>query len=370
MMNLKYFLVLIALFYGQFLSAQIGIYWLNTPTGIERMDENGENRQTLISWEVSASPQGITMDLEGQKLYWTDWIAKKILRSNFDGSNIEDLTIDGLSLPEGITLDIGNQKMYWVDSGTKKIQRANMDGTNMEDIVVYEAVNFDGIAIDAAQGKLYWTLWGAGSAVGKVMRANVDGSDIEELVAIPNAILKGLDIDVASGKIYWTDCTFSKVQRADLNGNGMEDLVTGLSSPNAVSLDLDNQKMYWTDFGSKKIQRANLDGSNVEIVADMAVESPQDLVVNFDFFNAVGEDVAFSKITVFPNPVADFVTIEHLENVVEVAILALDGKVKQRVETPATTLKIDVSDYLNGVYFLEMVDEFGRRKIEKIQVLK
>jgi hypothetical protein len=29
-------------------------------------------------------------------------------------------------------------------------------------------------------------------------------------------------------------------------------------------LDVENGKMYWTDWGTDKIQRANLDGTNVE----------------------------------------------------------------------------------------------------------
>lgn len=369
MKMLKY-LLLCCFFYCQTMVAQIGIYWLNTPTGIERMDADGTNRQTLISWEVSASPQGITMDLVNQKLYWTDWVAKKVQRSNFDGSFIEDLMIEGLILPEGITLDIENNKMYWVDSGTKKIQRANFDGSDLEDIVVYQSVNFDGISIDAEAGKLYWTLWGAGSAVGKVMRANLDGSNIEELIAIPNAILKGLDIDVENGKMYWTDCTFSKVQRSNLNGSEIEDLVTGLSSPNAVSLDLDNQKMYWTDFGSHKIQRANLDGTEVELVADMAVESPQDLVVNFDFVNAVDEVSSFSNISVFPNPATDFLQIDGLENVEKLQIMDASGKVVQTIFNIEETVKIDVQNFKTGLYFLEMTDEKMQRSGRKFQILR
>ena len=47
----------------------------------------------------------------------------------------------------------------------------------------------------------------------------------------------------------------------------MEDLVTdtsGLIYPKGIALDLSSGKMYWTDSGTRKIQRANLDGSGVE----------------------------------------------------------------------------------------------------------
>ena len=44
----------------------------------------------------------------------------------------------------------------------------------------------------------------------------------------------------------------------------MEDLVTGVILPDDLTVDLDAGKMYWTT--SRKIQRANLDGTGVEEV--------------------------------------------------------------------------------------------------------
>ncbi len=42
----------------------------------------------------------------------------------------------------------------------------------------------------------------------------------------------------ASGKMYWTDNVTGKIQRADLDGANIEDLVTGLSNPYGIALDL------------------------------------------------------------------------------------------------------------------------------------
>jgi sugar lactone lactonase YvrE len=70
---------------------------------------------------------------------------------------------------------------------------------------------------------------------------------------------------VASGKMYWTDSATDKIQRANLDGSRIEDLVTtGLQAPWGIALDTTKGKMYWTDAGTGKIQRANLDGSRVE----------------------------------------------------------------------------------------------------------
>ena len=50
--------------------------------------------------------------------------------------------------------------------------------------------------------------------------------------------------------MYWTDWGTEKIQRANLDGTNVQDLVTrsnGLRNPNGIALDLTDQKMYWTD---------------------------------------------------------------------------------------------------------------------------
>ncbi|MFC1980245.1 hypothetical protein ACFLVS_05310 [Chloroflexota bacterium] len=112
--------------------------------------------------------------------------------------------------------------------------------------------------VAAAQGsKMYWT----DSATDKIQRANLDGSNVDDLVTgLGNP--RGIALDIAGGKMYWTDSGTNKIQRADLNGSNVEDLVTGLSA--GIALDVAGGKMYWADWGTDKIQRADLNGSNVE----------------------------------------------------------------------------------------------------------
>ena len=47
--------------------------------------------------------------------------------------------------------------------------------------------------------------------------------------------------------MYWTDGTQHKIQRANLDGTRVEDLVTGLSDTSGIALDVVGGKMYWTD---------------------------------------------------------------------------------------------------------------------------
>jgi hypothetical protein len=91
-------------------------------------------------------------------------------------------------------------------------------------------------------------------------------------------------LDVAGGKMYWSDYGTNYVQRANLDGTGVETLVTGLGNPRQIALDLSAGKMYWSDNGTDKIQRANLDGTSVE-----------DLIVTSNAFG-IALDVAAGKM--------------------------------------------------------------------------
>ena len=73
----------------------------------------------------------------------------------------------------------------------------------------------------------------------------------------------GIALDVNSDKMYWTNS--DKIQRSNLDGTNVEDLVTtGLRDPVGIALDVGTKKMYWSDSEAGKVQRSNLDGTNVE----------------------------------------------------------------------------------------------------------
>ena len=128
--------------------------------------------------------------------------------------------------------------------------------------------------------KLYWTDWGTD----KIQRANLDGSGIEGLVTSGLAGPTGLALDMTGGKMYWTDAGTNKIQRASLDGSGVEDLYTtsaSLEIPYGIALDVAGGKMYWTVGGSSnKIQRANLDGSGVEDLVTSGLTFPRGLALD------------------------------------------------------------------------------------------
>ena len=347
------------------------MYWIDAVIGgpkIQRANLDGSQIETLLAAGLRA-PRALAIDIAGGKMYWIDAVigGPKIQRANLDGSQAEAFVVSGLDSPESLVLDLAKSKMYWTDSFTNKIQRANLDGSQIEDLVstglrvpwdlalelaympsevsvnrppvldgirkqsvaegdllridlvardpegaevTYEAQsNAPGVATvsvsgrqmtitpvelgvatvavmasDASgatttqtftvkvtapapesRGKMYWTDVGTD----KIQRANLDGSQIEDLVTAGLDFPSGLALDAARGKMYWIDTGTNKIQRANLDGSQIEDLLsTELNFRQALALDLDGGKMYWTDeWTTRKIQRANLDGSQVEDLA-------------------------------------------------------------------------------------------------------
>ena len=132
-------------------------------------------------------------------------------------------------------------------------------------------------ASPAGAQKLYWTDWGTD----RIQRSNLDGSGVENLVV--GGGLNGPDglaLDVAGGKLYWADAGASKIQRANLDGSNVEDLVTGLGIPYGLALDVVVGKMYWTDRQTSRIQRSDLDGANVEDLITSGLLFPGALVLD------------------------------------------------------------------------------------------
>ena len=173
--------------------------------------------------------------------------------------------------------------------------------------------------------KLYWT----DAGTDKIQRSNLDGSVVEDLVTTGLDWPYGLALDVSGGKLYWTDRGTAKIQRSNLDGSGVEDLVTtGLESPVGLALDVSGGKLYWTDRGTAKIQRSNLDGSDVEDLVTTGLESPVGLALDVSGGKLYWTDIGTDKIqrsNLDGSGVEDLVTT-GLESPVGLALDVSGGK--------------------------------------------
>ncbi len=259
---------------------------------IRRANLNGSNVDTLITISTSV-PLGIAVDFASRKLYWAESTGK-VRRADLNGANTESV-ITGLETPEGFSAGalpeliytetgtvVGSPAIYWADRQTDAIRRVNVNNLSVENIIT-NVPDASALALDLTRGQIYWTE----TDTGKIRRANLNGSNVQDLITGLTGPLS-IALDLVSGKIYWTNqnwdrftgaITASTIQRANLNGSNVQDIVTGLGTVEGIALNTATGKVYWTDSEVGTIQRANLNGSNVEALVN-GTRSPSDIALD------------------------------------------------------------------------------------------
>lgn len=268
-------------------------YWVDKD---HEVVQSASYEGTDITTVLPFAPEDIEVDASAGKLYWI--IDNLIQRANLDGTEIEVL-LDSPGTHRQLALDVEAGKMYWVDNGSDNILRANLDGSNVEELV--SGFDAESMALDLVEQKLYWSIF-RGT---QIQRSNLDGTEIEDVLSgscenamavsgtyvycssqiitrfqtdgtgetpfidsIVRLIEPGsLQLDVTRQKLYWADPGLHKLQRANLDGSMIEEVVIeGFDAPEAFHLDETGGHIYWTEQASGRILRAELDGSNPQVL--------------------------------------------------------------------------------------------------------
>jgi sugar lactone lactonase YvrE len=110
---------------------------------------------------------------------------------------------------------------------------------------------------------LFWT---TGSTV---QRAQLDGGGLTDVVTGQNFAV-GIAVDEVADKVYWNDQgNPGSIQRANPDGTGVETVTTSVRGARGMALDVGGDKVYWAEVSGpvEGINRANLDGTDVENLA-------------------------------------------------------------------------------------------------------
>ena len=137
-------------------------------------------------------------------------------------------------------------------------------------------VRYSASPLPVPRGKLYWTTGNAAVATGgKIFRSNLYGTEVETMYHRPSIPADDggyygggypTGIAISDDKMYWLDTGTSTMQRANLDGTGVERLASIGSDAHAIAVGIG--KAYWSDLSGGTIQSMNLDGTEVESVAD------------------------------------------------------------------------------------------------------
>jgi hypothetical protein len=220
-----------------------------------------------------------------QSIYWVDYDFENsrdrfsLHRSDLDGGNRREVLHDMGLQPRSASLEVSGDRIYWINFNNRPVA-ATLDGVllgpaeptdpqvyarlydrpinaagtrtyfpgrnkfgNLEDIlrgdfeyenpvVLVPTREFSpnvSVVLDEGNGHVYWAgAWGGGET-GVIQRANLaDGSDVRTLVEgfAMDDFTVDLALDVAGGKMYWGNHSRFQIQRSNLDGSGVEDVVT------------------------------------------------------------------------------------------------------------------------------------------------
>jgi hypothetical protein len=195
---------------------------------IVRTAQTFATSDTLANGGLGSSIQGVALDTVAGKVYWTTSRIGQgcsVRRANLDGTGEEVLLSyapNGVQNLRGIALDLQHQRMYWSDLGAGVIRSATLDGASPQDILTGLAGPI-GVALDVPGGRVYWCE-GNGHVI---KRANLDGSS-------PSTIVSGIGspqyvaVDRQSKMIVWTELRgngHGKIRRATLEGTNVQTLL-------------------------------------------------------------------------------------------------------------------------------------------------
>ncbi|XP_043921911.1 low-density lipoprotein receptor-related protein 5 [Protopterus annectens] len=298
--------------------------WGETPR-IERAGMDGSTRKIIVDSDIYW-PNGLTIDLEEQKLYWADAKLSFIHRANLDGSFRQKVVEGTLTHPFALTLS--GETLYWTDWQTRSIHACNKHtGEKRREILsgIYSPMDIQvfsqerqpyiktqcdsnnggcsHLCLLSPRDPFYMCACPTGVKLNEdgktcksgaeevlllarrtdLRRISMDTPDFTDIILqiedIRHAI--AIDYDPVEGYIYWTDDEVRAIRRAYLDGSGAETLVTTeINHPDGIAVDWVARNLYWTDTGTDRIEVTCLNGTSRKILISENLDEPRAIVLN------------------------------------------------------------------------------------------
>lgn len=325
---------------------------------------DGKNRKVLF-WTDLDQPRAIALVPSKRLMIWSDWgETPKIEQASMDGDPLSRITLvsDNIFWPNGLTIDIQNELIYWVDGNNKFLDVMNLDGSNRRTLVKNLKYPY---SVTYVANKLYWTDWEHGT----IESYNIETNELEQLidttevpiavhawdarlqppgnnpcknnnggcshlcllsstnatgyscacptgvkllskykcasgpedmifvvqrtkiskisldspdhssVQVPVGKVKyaiAIDYDPVDDMVYWSDEEAHAIRRARLDGTGQMHVVTSeVENPDGLAIDWLARNLYWTDTGTDRIEVCRLDGSYRKVLINTNLAEPR-----------------------------------------------------------------------------------------------
>ncbi len=264
------------------------IYWVQYKSGfvsgLYRINLDGTHRELFIDKLV----RGFSIDAESGFVYWSEWVVG-IPMHKTKLTNIEDeIFVDyseksQYNHPKKICIDKKSEKLFFI-AFNNHISSINLkDGKSIKVLVkskYYSLYRFD---IDTLNKMIYWINGGLfhNKNISKIIRSDIEGNNKELLLSVSDI---GIPVDLALSikhkKVFISDKNDNSIKRMNLDGSGLETIISGLDYVTSLFVDENNSKLYWIDPHGEKIQRSNLDGTNIEDVITKDLKSCWNIAIS------------------------------------------------------------------------------------------
>ncbi|XP_072044257.1 uncharacterized protein [Amphiura filiformis] len=272
-------------------------------------------RFTSLPIDSIDKPRGLSYDPVERKIYWIEAANTKIVRSNYDGTDPEDV-VTGISSPYALRLDIVNRIVFWTQliPAKKGIRYIYMDKTRQGFVSNsdFGATDATALAVGNITELIYIAYTGA---TPQIRRFSLDGSVDETLIAANDDIdtVGGMYLDENAGKLYWSDRALHKIEIYDLQSGSRSSLFSGTAINDPGGLSAYKEYMYFIDGmnfpDGYDISRIALDGSETEstqmwsVFDEWGVNSATDILM-YDFGKpqeiVCGPEIYFEEVEIGP----------------------------------------------------------------------
>ena len=339
-----------------------------------------------------------TVDTLAGLIYWTDnggstedssGVYFGAIRSaGLDGSNPEIFLgsiVCGLGSLSDLAVDAAANVLYWgerSDCYDAALHRTDLTFPDpfQNRLPISSGYVVESIELDLFHYMIYWVSIDFFDETPGIVRAPINDTESDEYIV--TGCVGDIALSHILSKIYWTPCDSNKILRANLDGSGAEEVLSGQGDIGNLAIDDKGRKIYWSETAEGTIRRATLDGTEVEDVLT-GLLLPTSIALNFgrDPHVEVEDDAAIPEeptlTGVFPNPVRDEATIAfNVADPVHVTLEIFD-QLGRKVEQIASALYLPgrhqvrwtPAGVADGMYFVRLTTA-GRTETVAIAVVR
>ena len=103
----------------------------------------------------------------------------------------------------------------------------------------------DAIALDPFHYMIYWVSVELFDETPGIVRAPINDTESDEYIV--TGCVGDIALSHILSKIYWTPCDSNKILRANLDGSGAEDVLSGQGDIGNLAIDDKGRTIYWSE---------------------------------------------------------------------------------------------------------------------------